>query len=62
MEHSLALCSAELDKYKQDWDGELQGLRKERELVGQRMHDLVAQNEKLKIEGTRQVESYKSKY
>jgi len=59
LEQSLAIAQQEVGKYQQDWEGEILTLRKEREILSQRMQELVTQNEKLKIEGNRQVDGYK---
>ena len=59
LEQSLAIAQQEVGKYQHDWEGEILTLRKEREILSQRMQELVTQNEKLKIEGNRQVDGYK---
>lgn len=44
------------------YENELVGAKKERVELAGRIQELVAQNERLKVEGSRQLTSYKTKY
>lgn len=62
LEKSVAIIEQEKERISQEYENEIALRSKEAHELQQRLQEVIAQNERFKIDGNRQVESYKKKY
>eukprot|EP00347_Sterkiella_histriomuscorum_P015883 403355323 len=62
LERSLQVAQQEVNRFNEGFDQEISIRNKERAEMQVRIQELITQNEKQRIETSRQIESYKSKY